>query len=89
MAWPTIASKNWVYRQYDYTVRNGTMVHPGSDAAVIRVKPDSLPVLSEDSPNRHVIPPEKYLAMSVDGNGAYVYLDPYEGGKIAVAEAAS
>ena len=88
MAWPTIASKNWVYRQYDYTVRNGTMVHPGSDAAVIRVKPDSLPVLSEDSPNRDVIPPEKYLAMSVDGNGAYVYLDPYEGGKIAVAEAA-
>ena len=45
-------------------------------------------MLSEDSPNRDIVPPEKYLAMSVDGNGAYVYLDPYEGGKIAVAEAA-
>src|SRR6266700_7487549 len=31
---PTIASKNWVYRQYDHTVRTGTLVKPGSDAAV-------------------------------------------------------
>jgi len=31
---PTIASKNWVYRQYDHTVRTGTIVKPGSDAAV-------------------------------------------------------
>ena len=31
---PTIASKNWVYRQYDHTVRTGTVVKPGSDAAV-------------------------------------------------------
>src|SRR5205814_1744018 len=35
---PTIASKNWVYRQYDHTVRTGTMVKPGSDAAVFHVK---------------------------------------------------
>ena len=88
MAWPSIASKNWVYRQYDYTVRNGTIVHPGSDAAVVRVKADSLPLLPEDAPNKNEPVSEKYLAMSVDGNGSYVYLDPYEGGKIAVAEAA-
>jgi len=88
MAWPSIASKNWVYRQYDYTVRNGTIVHPGSDAAVVRVKADSLPLLPDDAPNRDEPVSEKYLAMSVDGNGSYVYLDPYEGGKIAVAEAA-
>src|SRR5438270_6493165 len=34
---PTIASKNWVYRQYDHMVRTGTVVRPGSDAAVFRV----------------------------------------------------
>jgi phosphoribosylformylglycinamidine synthase len=35
---PTIASKNWVYRQYDHTVRTGTLVKPGSDAAVFIVR---------------------------------------------------
>src|SRR5437773_1757157 len=35
---PTIASKNWVYRQYDHTVRTGTVVKPGSDAAVFYVR---------------------------------------------------
>ncbi|UOF92230.1 phosphoribosylformylglycinamidine synthase subunit PurL [Fodinisporobacter ferrooxydans] len=35
---PTIASKEWVYRQYDYMVRTNTMVRPGSDAAVLRVR---------------------------------------------------
>src|SRR5881394_2808510 len=43
LAWPTIASKNWVYRQYDHMVRDGTVVSPGSDAAVLRIKADSLP----------------------------------------------
>lgn len=85
--WPTIASKNWVYRQYDYTVRNGTALFPGSDAAVIRIKRDSLPETPDDSsPGKPF--PEKYLALTLDGNAAYVYLDPYEGGRLAVAEAA-
>ncbi len=35
---PTIASKRWVYRQYDHMVRSNTLIRPGSDAAVIRVK---------------------------------------------------
>src|SRR5438552_6124322 len=35
---PTVASKNWVYRQYDHTVRTGTVVKPGSDAAVFCVR---------------------------------------------------
>ena len=85
LAWPTIASKNWVYRQYDHMVRDGTVVCPGSDAAVLRIKEDSLPV-SPDGQSRPT--PEKLIAVSVDGNGAYVLLDPYEGGKIVVAEAA-
>jgi phosphoribosylformylglycinamidine synthase subunit PurL len=87
MSWPTIASKNWVYRQYDHMVRNGTVVCPGSDAAVLRIKEDALPV-APASQEPKPAPPDKYIAISVDGNGAYVYLDPYEGGKIAVAEAA-
>jgi phosphoribosylformylglycinamidine synthase len=87
LAWPTIASKNWVYRQYDHMVRDGTIVCPGSDAAVLRLKEDSLPALTAGAPTAHPTP-EKYLGLTVDGNGVYVYLDPYEGGKIAVAEAA-
>src|ERR1043166_1273101 len=91
LAWPTIASKNWVYRQYDHMVRDNTIVAPGSDAAVLRIKSDSLPELGaahsavtngEPQPTK-----DKFIAISVDCNGSYVYLDPYEGGKIAVAEA--
>ena len=86
LGWPTIASKNWVYRQYDHMVRAGTVLSPGSDAAVIRVKADSYPALPADAPADDV--PDKYLAMTVDCNGVHVYLDPYEGSKATVAEAA-
>src|SRR3954470_5725075 len=84
LSWPTIASKNWVYRQYDHTVRDCTVVPPGSDAAVIRIKEDSAPE-SELAPS---LTDEKLIALTVDCNAGYVYLDPYEGGKMAVAEAA-
>src|SRR5437867_3125740 len=43
LAWSTIASKHWIYRQYDQMVRDGSVVCPGSDAAVLRIKQDSLP----------------------------------------------
>jgi phosphoribosylformylglycinamidine synthase len=68
---PTIASKNWVYRQYDHTVRTGTVVKPGSDAAVFFVRYAN-----------------KILAATTDCNSLYCAVDPREGGKIAVAEAA-
>jgi phosphoribosylformylglycinamidine synthase len=68
---PTIASKNWVYRQYDHMVRTGTVVRPGSDAAVFRVRAAN-----------------KILAATADCNSLYCALDPREGGRIAVAEAA-
>nr|BCX00889.1 MAG: phosphoribosylformylglycinamidine synthase subunit PurL [Bacteroidota bacterium] len=69
---PTIASKRWVYEQYDTMVRTNTVVGPGpSDAAVIRLKGT-----------------RKALALKVDGNGRYVYLNPRRGAQIAVAEAA-
>jgi phosphoribosylformylglycinamidine synthase len=89
LAWPSIASKNWVYRQYDQQVRDGSVVLPGSDAAVIRIKTDSLPVMSAELAAKVGDPKvsEKLIAMTVDCNGGYVYLDPYEGAKIAVAEA--
>ena len=68
---PNIASKNWIYRQYDHTVRTGTVVKPGSDAAVFYVRYAN-----------------KILAATTDCNSLYCALDPREGGKIAVAEAA-
>ncbi len=67
---PTIASKNWVYRQYDHMVQDRTIVTPGSDAAVIRIQEA-----------------DKIVAFTTDCNSTYCRLDPFEGGKIAVAEA--
>ncbi|HVU07617.1 MAG TPA: phosphoribosylformylglycinamidine synthase subunit PurL [Verrucomicrobiae bacterium] len=89
LAFPSIASKNWVYRQYDHQVRDGSVVLPGSDAAVIRIKADSLPVMSVELAAKvgDAKVSDKLIAMTVDCNGGYVYLDPYEGAKIAVAEA--
>ena len=71
LASPNIASKSWVYQQYDHMVGINTVVRPGSDAAVLRL-PDT----------------EKGLALSIDCNSRYVYLDPWRGGAIAVAESA-
>ncbi len=69
---PTIASKRWIYRQYDSQVRTSTVVGPGgADAAVVRLRGTN-----------------KALALKTDCNSRYVYLDPRMGGRIAVAEAA-
>jgi phosphoribosylformylglycinamidine synthase len=81
LATPTIASKRWVYRQYDHQVQNNTVLLPGdADAAVIRLRPP----LPPNSPPTLF----KGIAATVDCNARYVYLDPYEGAKAAVAEAA-
>ena len=69
---PNIASKRWVFEQYDTMVRTNTLVGPGpSDAAIVRIKGTN-----------------KALALKTDCNGRYVYLNPRKGGQIAVAEAA-
>jgi len=86
LAWPSIASKNWVYRQYDHMVRDGSAVCPGSDAAVLRLKHDAIPPLAANLEPASAVP-DKYIALTVDCNGVYVYLDPYEGGKTAITEA--
>ena len=71
LAQPTIASKQSLYETYDSQVRTNTVVGPGSDAAVLRVRGT-----------------QKALAMTTDCNARYLYLDPKEGGKMAVSEAA-
>ncbi|MFZ5801941.1 MAG: phosphoribosylformylglycinamidine synthase subunit PurL [Candidatus Omnitrophota bacterium] len=68
---PSLASKKWVWDQYDHMVRTDTIFCPGHDAAVVRIKGT-----------------QKGIALSTDCNSLYCYLDPFEGGKIAVAEAA-
>lgn len=75
---PNIVSKQWVYHQYDSMVRTNTVVGPGCDAAVILVKGTNLPTGQAG----------KALAMKTDCNSRYVYLNPKEGTKIAVAESA-
>ncbi len=71
LASPTVASKRWVYRQYDHMVRTNTLVMPGMGAGVVRIKDTT-----------------RALALSVDCNGRFVYLDPFVGAQLAVAEAA-
>jgi phosphoribosylformylglycinamidine synthase subunit PurL len=71
LAHPTIASKRWIYRQYDHMVQHGTVVAPGSDAAVVRLRLG----------NR-----ERFIAISNDCNGRYCYLNPYRGALIAMVE---
>lgn len=79
---PTIASKRWVYRQYDHQVQNNTVLLPGgADAAVVRLRPTS-----SDRGELHSA--KTAIAATVDCNPRYVYLHPYEGAKAAVAEAA-
>lgn len=69
---PNIASKKWVYQQYDSMVGAGTFnTNAPSDAAIVLAKPTN-----------------KALALTTDCNSRYVYADPYKGAMIAVAEAA-
>ncbi len=68
---PQIASKRWIWEQYDHMIFLGTVIGPGGDAAVIRL-PGS----------------ETAVAISTDGPGRLCMLNPYEGARHAVAEAA-
>ena len=121
---PTIASKNWVYRQYDHQVQNNTVILPGgADASVIRLRPleqipnrstEHLDFARRNRSRSRSVPQESLkskivrlsistsldgtvaevqnlksgVAATVDCNPRYVYLDPYEGAKAVVAEAA-
>jgi phosphoribosylformylglycinamidine synthase subunit PurL len=81
LASPNICSKRWVWQQYDHMVQTNTVAAPGAgDAGVIRIKNPS-PHGSQDVPQRG-------LAMALDGNSRWCYLDPRLGAMHAVAEAA-
>lgn len=68
---PNVASKRWVFEQYDHMVQTNTVLLPGADAAVLRLKGR-----------------REGIAVCMDGNGRYCFLDPYVGAQIALAEAA-
>ncbi len=71
LAAPAIASKHWIWEQYDYMVRTNTLEAPGAgDAAVVRIKDT-----------------KRALALASDGNGRWCRLDPFVGAQLAVAEA--
>jgi phosphoribosylformylglycinamidine synthase len=85
---PAIASKAWVYRQYDHQVQNNTVLFPGgADAAVIRLRSQGF-AAGELNSTQCQVDALAGVAATVDCNARYVYLDPYEGAKLAVAEAA-
>ncbi|UXS36258.1 phosphoribosylformylglycinamidine synthase subunit PurL [Staphylococcus delphini] len=67
---PTIASKHYLYDQYDQQVGANTIIKPGLQASVVRVEGTN-----------------KAIASTIDGEARYVFNDPYEGGKMVVAEA--
>ncbi|MEG4015727.1 MULTISPECIES: phosphoribosylformylglycinamidine synthase subunit PurL [unclassified Microcoleus] len=123
---PTIASKRWVYRQYDHQVQNNTVLLPGGgDAAVVRLRPLETSIVNDNSSKVDAVSEAQEIleadaaiplfskgqgrkivevaapldseghvkvipgvAATVDCNSRYVYLDPYEGAKAVVAEAA-
>ncbi|GAB4311411.1 MAG: phosphoribosylformylglycinamidine synthase subunit PurL [Candidatus Sumerlaeia bacterium] len=71
LALPQLRSKQWVWRQFDHSVQVNTVIAPGGDAAVLRVKGADV-----------------HLALTLDSNGLFTFLDPFEGGKHVVCEAA-
>ncbi|GLY48525.1 phosphoribosylformylglycinamidine synthase subunit PurL [Lentzea sp. NBRC 102530] len=68
---PNLASKKWVTQQYDRYVRGGTVLAQPSDSGMIRIDEET----------------GRGVALSTDCNGRYTKLDPYEGAKLALAEA--
>lgn len=67
---PTIASKHYLYEQYDQQVGANTIIKPGLQSSVVRVEGTN-----------------KAIASTIDGEARYVFNQPYEGGKMVVAEA--
>lgn len=72
LASPNLSSKRWAYGQYDQEVLTQTAIGPGDGDAAVIVPRET----------------KRGLSLCVDGNGRYVYLDPYVGGQLAVCEAA-
>jgi phosphoribosylformylglycinamidine synthase II len=91
LASPNVSCKRWVHEQYDSMVQTNTVIGPGGEAGLMRIK----------GTGNHPTPPtpdeagtpgqpghERGLAMALDGNGRWCYLDPKLGAMHAVAESA-
>jgi phosphoribosylformylglycinamidine synthase len=76
LASANVCSKRWVHEQYDTMVQTNTVLGPGGEAGVMRIK------------GTGSVHHERGLAMALDGNGRWAYLDPKLGAMHAVAEAA-
>jgi phosphoribosylformylglycinamidine synthase len=79
LAGSNVCSKRWVYEQYDTMVQTNTVIGPGGEAGVMRIK---------GTANREERKAERGLSMALDGNGRWAYLNPKLGAMHAVAEAA-
>ncbi|MGB7985611.1 MAG: phosphoribosylformylglycinamidine synthase subunit PurL [Terracidiphilus sp.] len=82
LASANVCSKRWVYEQYDSMVQTNTVLGPGGEAGLMRIKGTSSPNAAEGPIG------DRALAMALDGNGRLAYLDPKLGAMHAVAEAA-
>jgi phosphoribosylformylglycinamidine synthase len=91
---PNIGSREWIYRQYDHMVLLGTVIAPGADAALLRLRSAARPavhaVTGKAAAEPALATEEKPMGLAVktDCNARYVYLNPKRGAAIAVAEAA-
>jgi len=85
MTSPNLARKSWIWEQYDHMVMTNTVMKPGGDAAVIRLK-SHIPSVTQGTPTEKQL--KKGLALTSDCNSRYCYLDPWTGAALAVAEAA-
>jgi len=87
LASSNICSKRWVYEQYDTMVQTNTVIGPGGEAGVMRIKGTGGPRPGPPAPGEEPAG-ERGHAMALDGNGRWCYLDPRLGAMHAVAEAA-
>lgn len=72
-----ICSRRWIWEQYDHQVMCNTVQIPGGDAGIVRIGDTGRGEMTN-----------RGIAASSDCNGRYVYLNPYRGAQIALAEAA-
>ena len=82
LASSNVCSKRWVYEQYDSMVQTNTVIGTGGEGSVMRIKGTSAPDAASGPVG------DRGLAMALDGNGRWAYLDPKLGAMHAVAEAA-
>ncbi len=100
LASANVCSKRWIHEQYDSMVQTNTVIGPGGEAGVMRIKGTGGPATDAGSPTsgfsdvgKHEpqptsAKPQRGLAMALDGNGRWCWLDPKLGAMHAVAEAA-